>query len=75
MSVKIGPEGTRYIRLELDAWLNDKDGHIHIASRDGTTLITTVNDTPGSERRHHNLYSKLKALLIANHRWPEGRPE
>ncbi len=72
MSVVVGPPGTKYIRLELDAWFNDKDGHIHIASRDGETLITTVNDTPGSARQHANLYRKLKTLLQDNGRWPEG---
>jgi hypothetical protein len=72
MAVQVGPPGTKYIRLEVDAWLNEKDGHIHIASRDGKTPITTVNDTPGSERRHANLYRKLKALLVENDRWPDG---
>jgi hypothetical protein len=68
---QVGPPGTKYILLELDARLNEKDGYIHIASRDGNTLITTVNDTPGSERRHPNLYGKLNALLVANDRWHE----
>ena len=72
MSLTVGPPGTKYIRLELDAWYNADDGHIHIASRDGTTLITTVNDNPGSERRHHNLYQKLRKLLQDNGKWPEG---
>jgi hypothetical protein len=72
MAVEVGAPGTKFIRLELDAWLNEKDGHIHIASRDGKTLITTVNNTPGSARYHANLYAKLKQLLIENDRWPEG---
>jgi hypothetical protein len=72
MSVQVGPPGTKYIRLELDAWFNEKDGHIHIASRDGKTLITTVNQTPGSARCHANLYRKLQALLQEYGRWPAG---
>ena len=72
MGVQVGKPGTKYVRLEIDFWFNPKDRSIRIADRDGDTLISTVNDEPGSIRPHPNLYRKLKALLIENDRWPEG---
>ncbi len=72
MSVVVGEPGTKYVRLEIDFWYDVKQHDIHIASRDGSTLITTVNDRAGSERCHKNLYMKLRRLLEENGRWPEG---
>lgn len=70
MAVQVGPPGTKYIRIELDFWYNPSDRSIHIASRDGSSLISTVNDEAGSKRQHSNLYRKLKMLLVENGRWP-----
>ena len=70
MSRQVGPPGTNYIRIELDFWYNASDRSIHIASRDGTSLISTVNDEAGSKRQHSNLFRKLKSLLVENDRWP-----
>lgn len=72
MPVTVGMPRTKFARMEIDFWNNPKTEHIHIASRDGTTLITTVNDKPRSERRHKNMFAKLKRLLQENNRWPEG---
>lgn len=70
MAVQVRPPGTKYVRIELDFWYNPGDRSIHIASRDGTSLISTVNDEAGSKRQHSNLYRKLKSLLLENDRSP-----
>jgi hypothetical protein len=72
VGVQVGPPNTKYVRMEIDFWYNAKDRSIHIATRDGVTMISTVNDQPESVRRHQNLFRKLKGLLIENGRWPEG---
>ena len=47
-----------------------RDGeYIHITAPKEKYLHTTVNNNPGSERCHKNLYDKLKRLLEENGCW------
>lgn len=50
------------VRVDLNIWYDEKDGHIHLASPGGG-FITTVCDEPESKRRHTNLFWKLAACL------------
>lgn len=59
----------RAVYLEVGIWLNEKSGHIHIASRDRRFRHSTVSNNPGSKRYHPNLYGKLRAVLQAEQRW------
>lgn len=44
-------------------WYDSDTGHIHLTIPDTDWFHTTINDKPGSERRHHNLYVKLSRYL------------
>jgi len=69
---KTGKKGkpARAVYLQIGIWHNLKTGRIHIASRDKRFKHTTVSNTRGSKRYHPNLYGKLKAVLLAEGRWP-----
>jgi hypothetical protein len=59
------------VSIRLNVWANSRTRMIHLASRDAG-LISTVSDDPGSKRFHPNLFLKLKRILVAADKWPEG---
>lgn len=63
--------GTRYVRMVIDVWYNEKDDSIHITH--GNRIYTTVNDKEGSVRNHRNLFKSLKSILEENEKWPKER--
>ena len=69
-------EGSLSVRIEVDVWWQEDDGHIHIASTDTGTpdFHTTVNEREGSVRCHRNLFMKLAEVLEhAGKQTPEWR--
>ena len=64
-------EKGRYVRFEVDVWLNEKDGAIHLVAHDQDVIAhvpefhTTINNKEGSARCHRNMFGKLMKLLRA----------
>ena len=69
--VFIGPEGTKYIRFEIDIWYQEDDASIHITSRADKKFHTTVKNNPESKRCHESLYKHLQRMLTEHGKWPE----
>lgn len=72
MSLELGGEGSKYVRMSIDFWYQEDDRSIHITSRDVDGFHTTVKDDPESKRHHGNLYMKLRKVLEAQGRWPQA---
>jgi hypothetical protein len=69
MAIKVGARGTKTVRFEAGTWYDEKTGHIHLTIPGHPTFHTTVNDSPGSDRYHDNLFRKLKQVLVEAGRW------
>lgn len=51
------------ITLEMSAWYNEKDGHIHLVALGRDGFITTVNGDSENERGHPHLFKNLAICL------------
>jgi len=63
---------TVVVPLSIHIWAkrNHNDSiTIKIASNN-PKFISTIEDVPGSKRSHKHLFSKLKAILTKNGKWP-----
>ena len=60
------PKG-KSVYVHIGIW-RDRE-NIHITAPKEKYLHTTVNNRPGSERCHKNLYGKLQRLLKENGCW------
>ena len=65
------PGGNRTVYLAVGVWYDEDTDSIHITLPSGQDRFhTTVNNKPGSKRRHENLYGHLKRILVEHGRWP-----
>jgi len=73
MAITVGPEGTKYIKLEIAIWFNEADKSIHItAPQDDNKFHSTVNNNPTSKRCHESLYKHFKRMLQSSGKWPKN---
>jgi hypothetical protein len=56
-------KGGKAVYLNIGAWYDPSNGHIHLTLPRSDWFHTTVNNEAGSKRCHPNLYSKLTRAL------------
>ncbi len=71
MPVQPGPEGTKYVRMEINFWYEGKVRGIHVSSNDVPRFHVSLIEDPDSRRGHPTLYNRLKTILQEQGRWAE----
>ncbi len=71
MPLEPGPEGTKYVRMEINFWYDRGLDEIHISSNDVPGFHIALIGEPNSRRGHPTLHKRLKAILQEVGRWPE----
>lgn len=61
--IRKSEKGGKAVYLNIGAWYDPSNGHIHLTLPRSDWFHTTVNNQPGSKRCHPNLYSKLARAL------------
>ncbi|MBU1176678.1 MAG: hypothetical protein KKH72_14845 [Alphaproteobacteria bacterium] len=61
--IRRSEKGGHTIYMEVGVWYDSETEHIHLTVPASGWFHTTINNHPGSERRHKNLFGKLARAL------------
>lgn len=61
--IRRSEKGGHTIYMEVGVWYSPETEHIHLTVPGSGWFHTTINNHPGSKRRHSNLFGKLARAL------------